>query len=130
MSARWRPGAWLAVGLLAGTTGLGACTSITEQTSDPAGSPEAGRMLLRDYGCVACHQVPGVPAPQGAVGPPLAGIADRRVLAGSLPNTPEALARWIQDPQEVEPGSLMPDLGVTDEHVNDIVAYLYTLGGP
>jgi cytochrome c len=103
---------------------LSACTTAT---GDAGGSADAGRMLLREYGCASCHQIPGVAGPQGSVGPPLGTIADRRTLAGSLPHTPDNLRRWIQDPQEVEPGTLMPDVGVTDDDIDDIVAYLYSL---
>ncbi|CCG03947.1 c-type cytochrome [Blastococcus saxobsidens] len=127
MTGRRGHRAWPAASLLAGVVVLSGCSSLTEDSGDLPGRPEVGRVLLREYGCIACHQVPGVPGPQGSVGPPLGGLADRRAIAGSLPNTFDDLARWIQDPQEVEPGTLMPDVGVTDEDVDDIVAYLYTL---
>ena len=107
---------------------LSGCT--VNPTGDPDGSVEAGRVLLREYGCVACHQVPGVAGPQGRVGPPLGTIAERRTVAGTLPNTPDNLRYWIQEPQDVNPGSLMPDVGVTDDDVDDIVAYLYSLEPP
>lgn len=130
MSGRWGDRAWSAASLLVGVVVLSGCSSLTDDSGEPSGAPQAGKELLREYGCVACHQVPGVPGPQGSVGPPLGGIADRRAIAGSLPNTADDLARWIQDPQDVEPGTLMPDVGVTDEDVDDIVAYLYTLERP
>ncbi|TQN42554.1 cytochrome c2 [Blastococcus colisei] len=130
MTGRWWAGAPTAAGLVFGIVVLGGCSSLVEDTGEPPGAPQAGQELLREYGCLACHQVPGVAGPQGSVGPPLAGIADRRTIAGMLPNTPDDLARWIQDPQEINPGTLMPDVGVTDEDVDDIVAYLYTLERP
>ncbi|WP_346619897.1 c-type cytochrome [Blastococcus montanus] len=127
MSGHRVPGARLGA-IVAAIAALSACT--VSPTGDPDGSVEAGRVLLREYGCVACHQVPGVPGPQGQVGPPLGSIAERRTVAGTLPNTPENLRSWIQDPQEINPGSLMPDVGVTDEDVDAIVAYLYSLESP
>ncbi|MDK3257580.1 c-type cytochrome [Blastococcus capsensis] len=130
MTGRWRAGAPTAAGLLAGIVVLSGCSSLTEDTGEPPGAPQAGQELLREYGCLACHQVPGVPGPQGSVGPPLGGIADRRTIAGSLPNTPDNLALWILAPQEINPDTLMPDVGVTVEDVDDIVAYLYTLEHP
>jgi cytochrome c1 len=48
-------------------------------------------------------------------------------VAGKLPNTPDQLVRWIQQPQAVEPGTAMPDLGVSLAEARDIAAYLYTL---
>jgi cytochrome c2 len=92
-----------------------------------AGDPRAGQLLLRQYGCASCHHIPGVAGARGNVGPPLDRIAKRVYLAGALPNTPENLARWIRRPEEVEPGTAMPDMQVTEQHARDMVAYLYTL---
>jgi cytochrome c len=82
---------------------------------------------MRDYGCRSCHTIPGVGGFQATVGPPLAGWADRRYVAGRLPNTPASLERWITDPQGVVPGNAMPDVGVPDAIARDMGAYLYTL---
>jgi cytochrome c1 len=60
-------------------------------------------------------------------GPPLTGFAGRGVIAGSVPNTPDTLMRWLQDPPAVKPGTLMPALGVSETDARDIAAYLYTL---
>ena len=91
------------------------------------GDADNGRLLLRQFGCGACHVIPGVASAQGRDGPPLDGIARRAYLAGLLPNTPQNLSRWIRDPQSIDPRTLMPDLSVSDAHARDIVAYLYTL---
>ena len=88
---------------------------------------ENGRLLLRQFGCGACHEIPGVAAAQGRVGPPLAAIASRAYLGGTLPNSPDNMARFIRRPQDFDPRSAMPDLGVTEAHARDMVAYLYTL---
>jgi cytochrome c1 len=61
------------------------------------------------------------------VGPPLTRFADRAYIAGQLPNDPQSLIRWIQDPQTVEPGTAMPDLGVGPEVARDMAAYLYSI---
>jgi cytochrome c len=91
------------------------------------GKPERGGKLIQDYGCGGCHVVPGVTGAEGAVGPPLSGIASRSMLAGRLPNNPTNMIRWIRQPQEVEPGTAMPDLHVSESDGRDIAAYLYTL---
>ena len=88
---------------------------------------EAGRLLLRQYGCGACHQIPGVVAARGNVGPPLERLAKRVYLAGRLPNTPQNLAGWIRHPQKYDPRTAMPDMQVTEEHARQMVAYLQTL---
>jgi cytochrome c2 len=91
------------------------------------GDPANGRLLLRQFGCGSCHEIPGVAAAKGRVGPPLAGIAGRVYLAGVLPNTPQNMAAFIRHPQKHAPRTAMPDLGVTEEHARDMVAYLSTL---
>jgi cytochrome c1 len=37
------------------------------------------------------------------------------------------LIRWIETPQAIEPGTAMPNLGVTEQRARDMAAYLYTL---
>ena len=91
------------------------------------GKPENGKLLLRQFGCGSCHEIPGVAAARGRVGPPLAGIASRIYIAGVLPNTPGNMAAFIRDPRIADPRIMMPAMGVTDEHLRDMVAYLYTL---
>ena len=90
------------------------------------GVPARGKGLVRRYGCVSCHIIPGV-AQEGTIGPSLEGIARRDFLAGKLPNEPKNMIRWIRDPQGVQPGSVMPDLGVPEQDGRDIAAFLYTL---
>lgn len=91
------------------------------------GDPENGKLLLRQFACGSCHEIPGVATARGRLGPPLAGVADRVYLAGVLPNTPEAMAAFIRAPQNAKPKTRMPDLGVTEAHARDMVAYLHTL---
>ena len=92
-----------------------------------AGNPANGRRLLYSYACGSCHAIPGVGEADGTIGPPLRGVGSRFYIAGVLQNTPENLFRWIAQPQEVQPGNAMPDLGVTQEQARDMAAYLYTL---
>lgn len=91
------------------------------------GDPEQGQVAIRAYGCDSCHIVPGIQTANATVGPPLDKWAARQYIAGAVPNTPSNLVRWIQDPQAVEPGTLMPDLNVTEADARHIAAYLYTL---
>jgi cytochrome c len=120
--------AWLVLGAL-GAGVLAACTNRPLQPLDlqVPGDAEAGRVAIERHGCAACHAIPDVPGAVGVVGPPLANMGERRTIAGRLPNTPENMARWIENPQEVDPGNLMPDVGVSPEEAINISAYLYTL---
>lgn len=86
---------------------------------------ERGAIVLRQYACQACHRIEGVIGPDAVVGPPLVDWPQRRYIAGTLPNTQENLARWIVDPDGVSPGTLMPDLGVTEAHAREMAAFLF-----
>jgi cytochrome c len=61
------------------------------------------------------------------VGPPLTQFTHRAFIAGEVPNNGEFLVRWISVPQSIEPGTAMPNLGVSEAQARDIAAYLYTL---
>ena len=85
------------------------------------------KALIADH-CGACHRVPGVAGTEGRVGPSLAGIGDQVIIAGHFVNTPDNLARWISQPQELLPGDVMPDTGVTYDQARLIAYYLYSQG--
>ena len=78
-------------------------------------------------GCSFCHTIPGVRGADGTVGPPLTQFGRRVYIAGSLVNNQENLVYWIQEPDEVEPGTAMPDLGVSEEDALNMSAYLLGL---
>lgn len=118
---------WVGLLLLLGLSG---CTALAQGAAPEqplAGDVEAGRVALVTYGCHACHTIPGVPGANSLVGPPLIGWAERAYIAGALPNQPNHLVAWIQYPQAIEPGTAMPNLGVTEEDAVNMSAYLYTL---
>jgi cytochrome c2 len=94
----------------------------------PGGDPLRGAEAIRAYGCDACHTVPGIATANSLVGPPLNGWAERKYIAGKFPNEPDYLIEWIRFPQSYEPGTAMPNLGVTEQDARDISAYMYTLG--
>ena len=49
------------------------------------------------------------------------------IAAGAADNTPANLRSWIQDPNGLKPGALMPAMQLGDLQVNELVAYLTTL---
>lgn len=124
-SVRWSA----AIALAALAALLSGCDRGLESRAAAAtgGEPHRGRSALRAYGCDTCHTIPGVRGADALVGPPLDGIGARVYLAGALVNTPENLIRWIRDPQGIQPGTAMPNLGVPEQEARDIAAYLYTL---
>ena len=91
------------------------------------GVARRGPAAIQKYGCGSCHEIPGVKRADGMVGPPLIHFARRTFIGGEVPNTAEHLITWITVPQAIEPGTAMPNMGVTDEEARDIAAYLYTL---
>lgn len=96
---------------------------------DSTTSAGAGKLLFSQSACIGCHTIQGVS--EGVIGPNLTHVGSRTTLAGGiLPNTPEAMARWITDAPAQKPGSLMPNLaglGITAEQVPALVAYLQSL---
>ena len=106
---------------------LAGCGSGDASAHVPGGAPGRGAMVMDEFGCGACHTIPGVDGASGMVGPPLNAWARRSYIAGNLPNTPENLIRWVLDPHEVEPGTAMPDVGLEEQQARDVAAYLYTL---
>jgi len=94
-----------------------------------SGDAVRGRALVASgaYGCAACHDIPGIRAPRGIVGPPLRGLAQRGFIAGELPNTPDVLVAFLRDPSSLVPATGMPNVGLTVEDARHIAAYLYTL---
>ncbi len=91
------------------------------------GNPQHGKELIQAYGCGACHIIPGIRNARGLVGPPLMLFAERTMVAGEVPNTPENLVKWVENPPSIEPNTAMPDLGLSQAQAQDIAAYLYTL---
>ena len=90
------------------------------------GDPSRGEAMFIQYGCGGCHALKNVRTATGQVGPPLDGIAIRRIIAGRFANTPENMQHWIRDPQHVSPGTAMPNLGVGERDARDITAFLYS----
>jgi len=93
----------------------------------PPGQPLRGREIFMRSSCAMCHAVDGTSA-QAVRGPNLTHVASRGTLAaGSLPNTPEDLKRWIADPQQIKPGTYMPATQLSSEDMEALVGYLQTL---
>ena len=112
------------------TASILVCAAVASSGAVAGGDPavERGRNAIEKHGCAVCHRIPGIASPGGGIGPPLAGIARRAYIAGTLPNDPDNLRRWIAHPQEVKPGTAMPDTGVTTQEASDIANYLYVRG--
>ena len=91
-------------------------------------TPQQARGLaLVEYRCGLCHAVRGTNA-GATVAPDLTHLMSRATIgAGVLPNNPAALSGWIEDPQGVKPGALMPNQALSGQQLVDLRAYLETL---
>ena len=91
------------------------------------GSPEeAGRAAFQKYGCIGCHAVAGYS--NGPIGPNLTHIGSRSMIAGSIMmNTDQHLRDWIANPPGMKPGSIMPNLHVSQTDLSALIAYLQSL---
>jgi cytochrome c oxidase subunit II len=102
--------------------------SAQRRPAAPPASDEARRgEALVEYRCGSCHRVRGTDA--GALAAPdLTHVMSRRTLAaGALPNNSGDLAGWIQNPQSLKPGNLMPNQDLSAQQLSDALAYLETL---
>jgi mono/diheme cytochrome c family protein len=84
-------------------------------------SVEYGRQLFFAKGCIGCHRHAAVP---------LGG----QFLPTGPPNLtdydpdPAFVRRWLADPQAVRPGTEMPDLDLSEEEIEALIAFLDEAG--
>lgn len=89
--------------------------------SDPA----RGRELVRLNGCSACHEIPGIRARSGRLGPSLHGLRTRAYIAGRITNRADPLVHWIRNAPQYDPHTVMPAFRMDLRDARDIAAYLY-----
>jgi len=87
----------------------------------------AGRHIFETEACTNCHAISGTAA-RGTFGPDLTHLMSRdTIAAGAATNTPQNLYDWIQNPNQLKPGALMPAMQLSDAQIDQLVAYLNTL---
>jgi cytochrome c oxidase subunit II len=100
------------------------------EQQQPASQDEkeaAGRHVFESTACLNCHAINGTNG-TGRFGPDLTHLMSRRTIAaGAAENTPENLRLWIQNPDAIKTGSLMPAMKLTDVELDELVSYLETL---
>lgn len=121
---RWARSALIVAAAAVSAWGIASCGSGSSAQVLPGGQASRGKGLIEFYGCGSCHVIGGVDTADGEVGPPLDDYRATRYIAGHIPNTPENTARWIENPHQYEPSTIMPDLGVTPSQARDIATYL------
>ncbi|HEY7211990.1 MAG TPA: cytochrome c oxidase subunit II [Bryobacteraceae bacterium] len=85
------------------------------------------KAAFESLSCINCHTIKGTRA-LGKFGPDLTHLMSRQTLAaGMLTNTRDNLRAWVDDPQAIKPGSLMPSFKLNDKELDQVVAYLESL---
>ncbi len=70
------------------------------------------------YACQSCH-IADYKNDKGYVGPPLAAVGNRRPAVW--------IYKWLENPQQVVPGTTMPNPNLSDDEARDLTAFLMTL---
>jgi cytochrome c2 len=91
------------------------------------GDAAAGKRLVTQYQCGACHAIPDIQGAGGDAGPPLKHMRRLSYIANGIPNRPERMVAWLRDPPALKPGTRMPSMGLSEQEARHIAAYLYTL---
>ena len=89
---------------------------------------ERGQAIFGSFGCGACHTIAGTEA-AGIIGPDLTHVGGRLTLAaGTLPNNPRNMEKWIAASQAIKPDNLMPSYSMLEpEDLAALAAYLESL---
>ena len=86
-----------------------------------------GRHVFESTACLNCHAISGTNG-TGRFGPDLTHLMSRRTIAsGAAENNSQNLRLWIQNPDSIKPGSLMPAMKLSDTELDALVRYLETL---
>jgi cytochrome c oxidase subunit 2 len=107
------------------------------------GDAARGAPLVAFGACLACHTIRGVQTMVGKTGPDLTHVGSRLTIGGGLfPNDTKHLGSWVKNSGAMKPGSFMTtmgkgqydpknkmtlSMGLTDQQISDIVAYLQAL---
>ncbi len=75
---------------------------------------EYGRTLFMLKGCASCHTYVPITGDRLSIGPNLTNYVPK----------PEFLRIWLRDPAAVRPETRMPDLDLSEEEIDALVAFL------
>jgi cytochrome c oxidase subunit 2 len=86
-----------------------------------------GHRIFETTACINCHAI-GDTVATGRYGPDLTHLMSRSTIAsGAAENTRQNLRRWIDTPDSIKPGSLMPAMKLADDDLEALVSYMQTL---
>ena len=85
------------------------------------------KQVYLSLSCINCHTIKGTPS-AGKFGPDLTHLMSRQTIGSGVTTlTHEHLREWVDDPQQIKPGCLMPEMKLTDKQLDQVVAYLESL---
>lgn len=94
--------------------------------ANAAATHQAAVQLYAQNACGGCHTINGLS--NGKAAPDLTHVGGRTTIgAGVLANTPENMTRWMTNPQDFKPGSLMPTFHFTQQQASQMAALLEDL---
>ncbi len=99
--------------------------AVAKGSDTPAGAAAQteGIALLKGKGCLACHAY-GNEGSKAGPGSELSTFAERGKIAGVMDLNADNLAKWLANPPAVKPGTLMPNLGLSQAEIEKLVALL------
>ncbi|NOX53971.1 MAG: c-type cytochrome [Planctomycetes bacterium] len=89
-----------------------------------------GKRLVVEHGCLGCHKYRGR---GGTIGPDITYVGDKTVHQFDFRHVEgeHTVENWLvshfKSPSAVVPGTLMPDMGLTDQEAHDLAAYMMSL---
>jgi cytochrome c2/Tfp pilus assembly protein PilV len=88
-----------------------------------------GEQLFQDKGCMACHQLH---QKGGDVGPSLTTQVPEFPMGTWVGDKlrPEWIYQWLKNPQTLLPDTIEPNLGLSEQELLDLTAYLSNLKNP
>lgn len=121
------PGAAKPISTAAPSSTSSAKTSSTTKPLSSAQLITLGQTILTQK-CEVCHKLNGT---GGTIGPDLnLALAGKvNLVPGGKPTNTAWLTKWITNPQAVWPQAIMPNLGLTSQQVQGVVAYLLKVKG-
>jgi cytochrome c oxidase subunit 2 len=86
-----------------------------------------GAKNFQELTCANCHAIHGTVS-TAQVAPDLTHFGSRQTFAAGLVlNTAANLSRWLENPQIIKPGCLMPNLKLSGAQLTNLVSYLEAL---
>lgn len=106
------------------------CNSFSKRPLKPEQDDQVvwGKKLVQSYGCISCHEIPGMVGNSESIGPSLKNWSKRKYIAGEAPNRHKELTLWLMKPHAIDKQTTMPALGLSKDEASAIATYLATLG--